>query len=306
VAASAGGTVVGRDATLATPRTPAPLATTGAASSVTTTGAVLGGTVNPEGIATSYYFQYGPRALSTRTPSVAAGAGTGAVSVSMPVGGLVPGTTYLYRLVAVGAVTAVGATRSFTTPKVPARLSLTASPNPVGAGGSATFSGAVSGTGVGVRAVALQTNRYPYTSGFRTVGNPELTGPSGAFAFTLPRLTANTMVRAVTVGGAPPLASVVILERVVVGVSVHVRRHGRSARFSGLVAPAGTPVEIRIQRRIGRRWVTVARLATYATPTGQTAYTRAIGRAHRGRYRVVAHVRDGSLVTGRSRVVTLH
>jgi hypothetical protein len=305
VAASAGGTVVGRDATFATTRTPVPIAVTGAATAVTATAAVLGGTVDPRGIATSYYLQYGPKALSSRTATAAAGAGTGAVAVSMPVSGLVPGTAYVYRLVAVGAGTATGATRSFTTAKIPAGLSLRAAANPVLAGASATFNGTLSGTGVGVRAVALQIERYPYTAGFQQVGNAELTRPSGAFSFTVASLTANTRVRAVTVGGSPSLVSGAILEQAVVRVSVHLHRHGRAARFSGLVAPAGTPVEIRIQRHIARGWVTIARVAPYATATGQAAYTRAIGRPHRGRYRVVAHVLDGSLLTGRSRAVTL-
>ena len=306
VAVSAGGTVVGGDLTFTTAKTPAPTASTGMASAVSTTTATLNGSVNPHGVATSYYFQYGTKSPTTRTPVASAGAGTATVAVRAPLTRLAPGTRYVYRLMAMGASTTTGATRSFTTAKIPPGLSLTSTANPVGAGASVTFNGTLSGTGVGVRSVALEIEPYPYTAGFQQVGNAELTNASGRFAFTLPNLTINTMVRAVTVGGSPSLVSAMILEKVVVRVSVHVRRHGRSVRVSGLIAPAGAPVRIHIQRRVRGRWVTVARTTTHPISAGLAAYARTIGRPHRGRYRVVALVRDGSLLSGRSRVVTVN
>jgi phosphodiesterase/alkaline phosphatase D-like protein len=306
VAASAGGTVAGRDATFATIATAAPTVTTGVAGAVSTTTANLTGSVDPHGVATTYYFQYGTKSLTARTPVASAGAGTATVGVSASLAKLVPGTSYVYRLVAVGASTAIGATRSFTTAKIPPGLSLSATANPVSAGASVTFDGTLSGTGVGVRSVALEVEPYPYTGGFTQFGAAELTSASGTFSFTLPSLTVNTMVRAVTVGGSPALVTAVISEKAFVQISLHLRRHGRSARFSGQIAPAGAPVQIRIQRRFRGHWVTIVRTTTHPISAALAAYARTIARPHTGRYRVVAHVLDGSLLSARSRVVTVH
>jgi phosphodiesterase/alkaline phosphatase D-like protein len=162
VAVSAGGTVDGRDATFATAKTPVPTAVTGAASAVTTTTASLAGTIDPHGIATSYYFLYGTKSPSTRTRTASAGAGIATVAVSAALANLVPGTTYSYRLVGVGASTVTGTIRHFATAKIPASLSLTATTNPVAAGARVTVNGMLTGTGVGIRTVALQVEPYPY------------------------------------------------------------------------------------------------------------------------------------------------
>lgn len=305
VAVSAGGTVDGRDVTFATAKTPSPTAVTGAAAAITTTTASLTGTIDPHGAAASYYFLYGTKSPTTRTPTLSAGAGTTDVAVSAALANLAPDTTYAYRLVAIGASTVTGSTRHFTTAKIPPLLSLTATANPVAAGATVTFNGTLTGTGVGIRTVALQVERYPYRSGFTTIGAAEQTSSSGAFTFTLSNLAVNTMVRAVTVGGSPSLATAVTLERVVVTVSVHVRRYGRPARFSGVVAPVGAPVQIQIQRRVNGAWITIVRTTTHTTRGGTSVYAHTIKRPHRGRYRIVARVRDGSLLSGRSRVVTL-
>ena len=304
VAVSAGGTVDGRDATLATAKTPAPTVVSGAASAVTTTTASLAGTIDPHGIATTYYFLYGTKSPTTRTPTASAGAGTATVAVSAALANLVPGTTYSYRLVGAGASTVTGSIGHFTTAKIPASLSLTPTPSLVAAGAGLTVKGMLSGTGVGIRTVALQVEPYPYRGGFTTVGVPEQTSASGAFTLTLPDLDVNTMVRAVTISGSPSLATSATLVRVVVRVGVQVRRHGRSVRFSGLVAPAGAPVQIQIQRRFRGAWITIVRTTTHRTRRG-ASYAHTIRSAHAGRYRIVAHVRNASLLSGRSRVVTL-
>ena len=203
VAVSAGGTIAGHDASFATSKTPAPTVATGAASAVSTTTASLNGSIDPRGVSTRYYFEYGIKSPRTRTPTASAGAGTATLAVSAPLSRLAPGTTYLYRLVAVGASTVRGSTRSFTTARIAPALSLTSAANPVAAGSSVTFTGALSGTGVGVRTVALEVEPYPYTGGFRQVGSARLTSASGQVSFTLASLSVNTMVRVVTVGGSP-------------------------------------------------------------------------------------------------------
>src|SRR5205085_11513766 len=80
---------------------PAPTATTGPASAISTSGATLSGTVNPGGFVASYRFDYGTStAYGSSTPAAGAGAGSAGVLVSAPITGLAPNTLYHYRVVA--------------------------------------------------------------------------------------------------------------------------------------------------------------------------------------------------------------
>jgi hypothetical protein len=94
-----------------------PTATTGPATKVSQTGAVLHGSVNPNGVATGYLFEYGPTPnLGIVSTSHSIGHGTKVVDVARPLGGLTPGTVYYYRIDATStAGTAYGAVRHFTT-----------------------------------------------------------------------------------------------------------------------------------------------------------------------------------------------
>jgi plastocyanin len=77
-----------------------PVAVTGAATPVGETGATLNGTVNPEGHETSYFFKYG-RTTSYENGSTPTGklpAVKEGKAVFAPVMGLLPGTTYHFRL----------------------------------------------------------------------------------------------------------------------------------------------------------------------------------------------------------------
>jgi hypothetical protein len=97
----------------------APTATTSAATSVTSGGAQLQGTVNPEGQATTYYFEYGTtEAYGSKMPVSPASAGSGSedVSVHREVAGLSQNTVYHYRLVATSPEgTVKGVDRTFQT-----------------------------------------------------------------------------------------------------------------------------------------------------------------------------------------------
>jgi hypothetical protein len=98
----------------------APTASTGTAGAVTEQSATLSGSVNPNGVPTAYWFEYGPTtAYGSTTLSVDAGSG-GAVTATATLGGLSPATTYHYRLVAANsAVVTDGADRTFTTAAPP-------------------------------------------------------------------------------------------------------------------------------------------------------------------------------------------
>jgi hypothetical protein len=82
-----------------------PTATTEAATAVRYHEATLEGAVNPEGSATSYWFEYGETtSYGTKIPisSKSVGSGTSSVSVSQPATGLNESTTYHFRVVAEG------------------------------------------------------------------------------------------------------------------------------------------------------------------------------------------------------------
>ena len=81
-----------------------PSVATGPAKSVTFDSATLTGSVNPQASNTSYYFQFGlSKAYGGQTAIADAGAGSSAVKVKLPIGGLQPITVYHYRLVAVNS-----------------------------------------------------------------------------------------------------------------------------------------------------------------------------------------------------------
>ena len=82
----------------------------------------IAGTVNPEGAAASYHFDYGiDTNYGTTTDPVDAGAGTTPVAASAQLTGLAPATTYHFRIVATSALgTVTGVDRTFSTgPAVP-------------------------------------------------------------------------------------------------------------------------------------------------------------------------------------------
>src|SRR5215210_8407329 len=75
-------------------------AVTGTAQQVTPTAAVMTGTVNPGGVETRYFFQYGrTAAYGSVVPSRSAGNGNRPVAVRAAVSQLTPNTTYHYRVV---------------------------------------------------------------------------------------------------------------------------------------------------------------------------------------------------------------
>jgi hypothetical protein len=91
--------------------TGAPLAITDAAAGVT-----LNGTVNPGGLETKYYFQYGTsESYESKTAEASAGSGTSNVEESKAVTGLTLGKTYDFRIVATNSAgTAYGTNQKFT------------------------------------------------------------------------------------------------------------------------------------------------------------------------------------------------
>ncbi len=115
VATSDAGTTRGADRTFSTAS--APTVVTRAATSIKPTSAKLNGSVTPNGLSTSWYFEYGTTTgYGSRSSSQSAGSGTSAVSVSSTRTGLKPATTYHYRLVALNSAgTSYGADQTLVT-----------------------------------------------------------------------------------------------------------------------------------------------------------------------------------------------
>jgi hypothetical protein len=84
---------------------------------VNSSSATITGTVNPNGQATTYHFEWGTTsAYGHSTASASAGSGTSNQAVSVSLSGLAPHTTYHYRVVASNATgTAMAADRTFKT-----------------------------------------------------------------------------------------------------------------------------------------------------------------------------------------------
>jgi hypothetical protein len=146
VATNGSGTARGGDGVFTTAAAPAPAALTGGASGVSTTTATLNGSVNPNGIPTTWIFEYGTSTgYGSKTPAQNAGSGTAAVSVSAPVSGLQTGRVYHFRVVATSdAGTTTGSDQTFSTVGAPGVS--TAPASSVSSSG-ATLNGAVNPQG---------------------------------------------------------------------------------------------------------------------------------------------------------------
>jgi subtilase family serine protease len=100
-----------------------PTVTTGSASSVKETEVTLHGTVNPNGLETKYYFEYGSTtSYGAKTTEASAGYGTGSLEETSVVTGLTANATYHYRIVAVSSAgTAYGSDQTFLTEGIGSR-----------------------------------------------------------------------------------------------------------------------------------------------------------------------------------------
>jgi hypothetical protein len=124
----------------------APTAITGAVSAIGGTSATLNGTVNPDGSATDWWFEFGTStAYGSKTTTTAAGSGTANVAVSKGLTALSAATTYHYRLVAKNSSgTTNGSDGIFTTASAP--VAVTGAASGVGPTG-ATVGGTVNPNG---------------------------------------------------------------------------------------------------------------------------------------------------------------
>jgi hypothetical protein len=248
VAKSDAGTGRGADRTFST--SGPPTVVTGSTSSVTHRSARLNGSVNPNGLATSWYFEYGTTTrYGARTRTGNAGNGTRPVNASVALSGLRAATTYHFRLVAKNATgTRRGADVAFTT----ATVTLAAQAQTVVYGRGVILSGHVPTARAG-ESVKLFAASFGYASpaALTTV----VTGAGGAWYY-LARPSIQTSYVADWNGLTSGAAVVAVRPR------VRFRRIGR-ARFTTRVLAArsfrGRMVKLQRRTRAGR-WVTVKRV----------------------------------------------
>jgi hypothetical protein len=110
------GTSHGNDQTFTT-ADPPPALTAGTATETLYNGATISSTVNPNGLATTCYVQYGTSSgYGSSTVGQSVGSGTGGIPVSVTITGLSSATTYHYRIVTSNSSgTSYGSDQTFTT-----------------------------------------------------------------------------------------------------------------------------------------------------------------------------------------------
>jgi len=167
-----------------------PTVATGAASNLTNTTAVLHGTVNPNATTTEYQFQYGlTNAYGVSTVTHSAGSGSTAKALTGTISGLLPGTVYHYRVVALNKDGGtLGADRTFRTTGHPLPGVTTGPAVQVGTSG-ATLTGAVDPNGVN----AMWMFQYGLTTSYT----------AQTFGQTLPALSSTLTVASVLSGLTP-------------------------------------------------------------------------------------------------------
>jgi hypothetical protein len=250
----------------ATAQAAVPTATTGGVTGVTQTGAVLHGTVKPNGQDATWHFEIGPTtaygaATGEQGPIVA---GSGAKGVAADVGGLAPGTIYHYRVVATNASGAIpGKDRTFTTRSA---VSLNASKTTALFNQNVTLTGQVFGTAVAGVTVTLQENPYPF-SGWNDVSTTT-TDASGRYQF-IRQLKTNTAWRAIAAtkpAGTSSTAFTLEQDTLSLKASTTRPRHGRTVLFTGFSTPARIGSTVSIQRLGKHGWRTVLTAKLSSTP----------------------------------------
>jgi hypothetical protein len=297
--------------------TSAPRAATGGVSHARGTSAVLQGTVNPDGLETTYFFQYGPTvAYGHQTPVASVGKGTTNVKVAQTVAGFLAG--YHYRIVATNSKgTKPGRDRIYSTTSVRLKFAMESSKHaaPTPYGGTFVLRGTL--TGGPLHSITAQSSPFPFLTAFTDVGAPLLTNAAGAFAISIPNLKQSTQLR-VRTNDARPLFSSILTAHVAVRVTLRVRSSARKGlyRLYGTVTPAKVGATVLFQVQKATRPHGKDELETRFALAGRTVVKRATRTFSRfsqvltikrgGAYRAYVLLHSGALVSGASSTVTLH
>jgi hypothetical protein len=298
----------GTTTTTTTPKPRPPLAYSGSVAQITYDSAQLKAAIDPEGLATTYHFQYGPTAAyGSQTPSAAAGSGAREVTVTRAIAGLEPSTTYHFRVVASNSAgTTDSAPATFTTGRIPWTLAASVTPSPVAFGRPLSLTGTLSGPGDAGVEVVVQENPFPYDRGFSDISSPEPTDAAGNFSLPLAGLFESSQLRVAT-AGKPTVYSPPIGDLVMVRVTLHARRAERRGyvRLYGTITPSEPGAKVAFERLRHGRYATVSG-TTVSGPAGASSrFARTVRLRRGGRYRAFVQIAGGALVSGRSRPIAI-
>jgi hypothetical protein len=299
-----------------------PKVTTGKATHILATSALLTAAVNPNGSETSYYFQYGTTTTyGSQTPTVNIGSGKSRVKVGQSISKLQTGVTYHFRVVATTTAGSFpGADRTFIAGKSATGFGLPKTAEVV-VGTPFVLSGTLSGSGGVSHALVLQGTSYPYQEAFKPIGVPGSTDTAGRFSFPVPSIATSTEFRVVTLDTRP-----VYSRTETVHAQVRVALHARSSKIPGLVrlygtvspATVGAPVLLEVHTAIkagkgkpGSEATAkfVQQFTTVVKKGGKTfsRFSAVVNVRVGGRYRAVIKLpRTGPVVSGFSQTVVLH
>jgi hypothetical protein len=299
-----------------------PHVSTGRAHHILPTSAQLTAVVTPNGVETSYCFQWGlTSAYGAQTPTAPAGAGTAKLQVGQAIGGLQPGATYHFRAIAIygAGLTVLGRDRTFVAKGNALKFEIPKIPQ-VTVGTPFTLGGTLAGLGGANHAVVLQATPYPYTEAFTTIAAPGLTNSAGRFSFRVANLATSTAFRVITLDPRPVYSPMVTVHAAV-NVVLRVRSTGHIGRVRvyGTVTPAtvGSPILLQLRKakrpssRPGASEATTRFATQFAgvVKKGGHSFSRfsmVVDVRHTGRYRVYVKLPTGALVSGASSTVILH
>ena len=295
-----------------------PEVSTGGVSHVRGTSAELGGSVDPHGFQTTYYFVYGPtERYGFQTPPQTLEAKNEHIKVGVPVTSFAVGDHY--RLVAsnsagvkLGRDKKYGkvATLKFSLPKTLA---------PIFYKHGFTLTGKLVGANDERVTLALQETPYPFLEGFALVGATTQTGAGGAFSFHVESLVESGKFRVVA-KEPRPLYSAIILQAVTPQVVLKVRKTAVTGlvRLYGTVTPAETGARVLLQvdepARPGNseklsertsRFVTLFSTVALHAGRGFSRFSTIVKIKRAGEYRAYVQLRKGRLSSRGSDTVKL-
>ena len=290
----------------------APVATTGGAANVAQQTARLTGSVDPNGAATTVQFQYGTTsAYGAVTPEQVV---TRRRQEGRHRRHLRPGPGHDLPLPADRPQRQgpeQGRRPQLQDQGPAARRDLRRDAQPAAHRRHTTLAGQLTGTGNGGRDVVLQSNPFPYTQGFKAVGNKLVTDAAGNFSFGLQMVPLNTQFR-VALPDKPAVVSPIVVVSVSVRVSTHLGtktvKRGNKLTFKGSVTPdttGGTPIAIQ-KLNSKKHWVTITGTVTHKASGSAATYSKRVTIRSGGKYRVYAGVTNGSYVPNTGTTVTIH
>ncbi len=247
-------------------KTTKPKFSTQGVSHVVGTSAQLEGKVTPEGLAVSYFFEYGPTLTyghATKPVAVVPPTSTTKVIVvGQSVTGLLAG--WHYRIVGLWTNSSgvqektPGKDKQFKGGKsAKTRLSLGKGKEDrvtTVYGGTAEVAGTLTGLNNSKQPLSLQATPFPFTAAFKTLTGTVVTSPTGGFLFKVAKLTQDTEMRVQTLA-ARPIFSATIVVHVTPRITLHVRSSGHTGiyRLYGTVSPARNGAPLQIQQLLPQK-----------------------------------------------------